>query len=160
LRGAPSAEREFERVCALLRQRIDDELAPRRPKAAAADEGAIETYRQRYAALQSLMQSAIAPLRATLRAALAQRSPSLQQVAALDEVLEPVLTGREQALLALLPSLLERHFERLRLDASAIWREQFRQDMRRLLCAELALRLQPVQGLIDTLRSQPLRTHE
>lgn len=157
-RGAAPAEREFERVRALLQQRIDDEASPRRRKDSPADQLDIDSYRQRYAALQLAMQSAIEPLRATLRAALAQRSVALQQVAALDEVLEPVLAARQQALLALMPTLLERHFERLRQQAAATWREQFHHDLRQLLSAELQLRLQPLQGLVDTLRNTPANT--
>ncbi len=104
------------------------------------------------------MQSAIEPLRALARAAVAQRSSDLQRLAALDEVLEPVLAAREQALLGLLPTLLEQHHERLRRaapDGIATWKEVFRQDMHSLLRAELELRLQPVRGLIETLRSPP-----
>jgi hypothetical protein len=104
------------------------------------------------------MQQAIEPLRALARAAVAQRSPELQRVAALDAVLEPVLAAREQALLTLLPTLLAQHHERLRraaTDAAAPWQEVFRQDMQQLLRAELELRLQPVRGLIDTLRRRP-----
>ena len=43
------------------------------------------------------MQSAIEPLRAQARAAVAQRSAELQRLAALDAVLEPVLAAREQS---------------------------------------------------------------
>ena len=59
------------------------------------------------------MQAAIEPLRRQLRAAVAAQSPPLRRLAAIDAVLEKALAAREQALLALMPTLLERHFERL-----------------------------------------------
>jgi len=154
-RSAAPAEREFERVRTALLQRIDERGAGQRQ--GAQDDDA-EPQRQRYASLQHAMQQAIEPLRALARAAVAQRSPELQRVAALDAVLEPVLAAREQALLALLPTLLAQHHERLRraaADAAAPWQEVFRQDMQQLLRAELEVRLQPVRGLIDTLRRRP-----
>jgi hypothetical protein len=153
--GAAAAQREFERVRETLLQRIADDGQGARQRAAAPDDGA-EPQRQRYAALQQAMQSAIQPLRAQARAAVAQGSADLQRLAALDAVLEPVLAAREHELLALMPTLLAQHHERLR-DASPggspPWQQTFARDMQALLRAELELRLQPVRGLIDTLRS-------
>jgi hypothetical protein len=80
-------------------------------------------------------------------------------------VLDDALRARQQGVLATLPALLETHFKRLRRadeDAGAArhatpprapWLTVFRKDMQRLLLAELDLRLQPVQGLIDALRT-------
>ncbi len=156
-RAAALADREFERVRTALRQRIDADSAGKRRAAATPDDDAA-SQRQRYASVQQAMQSAIEPLRALARAAVAQRSNALQRLAALDAMLEPVLAAREQALLGLLPTLLEQHHERLRRaapDGIATWKEVFRQDMHSLLRAELELRLQPVRGLIETLHSPP-----
>lgn len=161
-RAAASAEREFERVRAALLQRIEDDGQGERRAAAVPDDDALP-HRQRYAALQQAMQSAIEPLRVLARAAVAQRSAELRRLAALDAVLEPVLAAREQALLALLPTLLEQHHERLRRaapDGASAWQQVFHRDRHSLLRAELELRLQPVRGLIDTLRSQPQGAHE
>jgi hypothetical protein len=44
--------------------------------------------------------------------------------------------------------------------AAAAWLAVFRQDMQRLLHAELALRLQPVQGLLEALHSAPQGFHD
>jgi len=153
---SPAAlEREFDRVHEALRQAIDSDAAPsqparRRPAAdpVAADAG-FAPHRERYTALQQAMESAIAALRLQARAAVARLSPRL---AAVDAVLERMLSEREQLLLARLPTLLETHFERLRrAHADRAWMARFRADLCQLATAELQLRLQPVQGLIDTL---------
>jgi len=161
---AAQAERDYGRVVALLLRAIDDDAAtdPRRTVPPGdADFGA---FRQRHGALQQAMQGAIEPLRRQLRAAVAAQSPPLQRLAAIDAVLEQALAVREQTLLALMPMLLERHFECLHrgpngaeADAGATAPSatgRFRKDMQRLLRAELQLRLQPVQGLLEALRSQ------
>jgi Protein of unknown function (DUF3348) len=94
-----------------------------------------------------------------LRAALARLSPQMSRLASLDRVMGTALAARERELLGLIPTLLEPHFERLRRaaqDAPARdWQAEFHHDMQRLLRAELELRLQPLQGLLDALRSQP-----
>ena len=159
---APSAlEREFDRVHeALHRTIVSDERSPqsarRRPLAepVAADAG-FAPYRQRYVALQQAMESAVGPLRAQARAAVARLSPRLRRLAAVDAVMENMLAEREQMLLARLPTLLETHFERQRrAHADLAWMPRFRADMQQLALAELQLRLQPVRGLIDTLSLQ------
>jgi len=111
-------------------------------------------HRQRHGRLQQAMEAAITPLRAQLRATAAPLSPALSRLAALDAVMAQRLGGREQALLAMMPSLLQRHFERLHaahLQAPAqpaTWLARFQADMKRLLLAELDLRLQPAWGLL------------
>ena len=151
----PALQREFERVQQSLRRAIDgDDAAPppsrRRPAAepAVADEG-FAPHRQRYTVLQQAMETAVGALRAQARAAVARLSPRL---AAVDAVMETMLAEREQLLLARLPTLLETHFERLRrAHADTAWLPRFRADLQQLACAELQLRLQPVQGLMNTL---------
>jgi hypothetical protein len=151
-------EREHARVQASLVRAIEDD----RETATDADFAA---HRRRCLALQQAMAADVGALRTRVRTALACRSPALGRLAALDAVLGQALVQREQALLAMLPTLLERHFERLRPAAAAggdtadgtphpgAWLQTFRLDMKRLLRAELDLRLQPVQGLIDALRA-------
>jgi hypothetical protein len=133
-------------------------------------------YRQRYGALQQAMAQGIGPLRAQARVAVALVSPQMNRLAAMDAVVGQALGGREQALLAMLPTLLEKHFLRLRqaheaaaadpaataaastatstaTPGSGGWLDTFEQDMQRMLLAELDLRLLPLQGLLDTLQT-------
>jgi hypothetical protein len=154
--ATPSAlKREFDRVHEAMRRAIESSDAspqPTRrrllPETVPADAG-FAPYRQRYIALQQAMESAIETLRAQARAAAAWLSPRL---AAVDAVMENMLSEREQLLLARLPTLLETHFERQRrAHADLAWIPRFRTDMQQLALAELQLRLQPVRGLIDTL---------
>lgn len=137
---------------------------------AAANTPAIEPgfapYQRCHLAHQRAMIAAIAPLRASVRATVAKRSPALARLAALDAVLEQALAARERSLLATLPTLLAARFEQLDSAASAAeptapdgaasapaadWLAGFRADMRAVLLAELDLRLQPVAGLIEAL---------
>jgi hypothetical protein len=158
---AGAAEREFERVRGALLRSIEDATASsgRQRRAAAVDDSDFASHRQRYVALQQAMHAAIEPLRGQVRAAVAQQSAERGRLAALDAVMAQVFAPREQELLGLMPTLLEPHFERLRRAAPAApptqWLAAFRIDMQRLLLAELELRLQPVQGLIDALRNPP-----
>ena len=123
-------------------------------------------YHRYYLAHQRDMGAAIAPLRASVRAGLAQRAPALRQLAALDGVLDQALAPRERSLLATVPQLLGRHFEQLhqahrnalttpddpaRWLQPGAWLHTFCQDMRVVLRAELELRLQPVAGLLEAL---------
>jgi hypothetical protein len=131
------------------------------------------TWRRRYVAAQQAMETRIEPLRRRLRASLEGGTPAQARLAALDAVLEKVVGEREYELLAGVPSLLERHFDRLRRahedrqppadvpapDAPpprsrpAEWLDVFSRSMRAVLLAELDLRLQPVDGLLEALRS-------
>lgn len=184
---AAPVEAELARVRAALGLAIEDDGAPagnrrqsdrsalaaHRPSVADHD---FPPHRQRYLGLQQAMESRIGPLRAQARAAVARGSAALNQLAVLDAVLDRALGARQQALLATLPSLLEKHFARLRRSPSAVagsnpgsasdgpspsgeWLNGFRRDMQRMLHAELELRLQPVQGLLEALRTTPQRTH-
>lgn len=143
---------------ARLRSRLERAIADDAALAADTD---FAPHRRHCSALQQTMETEVTALRTQLRAVLAQRTPAQQRLAALDAVLARVVGAREQALLALLPSLLERHFTRLRdaqADPHTRWLPQFRDDMRQLLLAELDLRLQPVQGLLDALQREPSET--
>lgn len=173
----PALRDEFARVRGALLDSIntDGVLTPgkariRLPAPAwhASTPGAADylPYHRYYLAHQRDMGAAIAPLRASVRAGLAQRAPALRQLAALDGVLDQALAPRERSLLATVPQLLGRHFEQLhQAHRSALptpddparwlqpgaWLHTFCQDMRVVLRAELELRLQPVAGLMDAL---------
>jgi hypothetical protein len=166
--GAPAAafgalERDFQRVQAALGRAIDNDSA-----VAGEDGSSFLPFRRRYFGLQQSMEAAIGPLRAQARAAVARLSPQLAQLAALDAVMADALGPREQAVLAQMPALLDKHFTQLRQahaghassPQDTPWQTTFRQDMRRMLLAERDLRLRPTQGLLDTLRGTPQGFHE
>lgn len=105
---------------------------------------------------QQAVQAGLVPLRARLRAALVAQSPALGRLAEVDAVMERALGTRERALLgATLPSLLQRHFERLRAGDADGWRDPFCRDLHELLMAALDLCLQPLEGLLAALRAAP-----
>lgn len=115
-------------------------------------------HRRRYAARQQAMEAAIGPLRARLRTRLAAGSPDHARLAAIDAVMEQMLAPRERQLLAGIPTMLEQHFVRLHRDAppdTIDWLDRFRHDLTAVLLAELELRWQPVDGLLEALRPSP-----
>src|SRR3990167_5076470 len=112
------------------------------------------TCRRAYLAHQRAMTTRLGALRAQVRAALAKASPSLQRLAALDAAMDDALAAREGHLLAKVPGLLERHFVRLRQaqpEGSADGVAEFLEHMQAVLLAELALRLQPIEAMVDVL---------
>lgn len=154
-----AGQAEAARVRSALAAAIDDPRAwagvP--APAASADPSSLDflPYRRHLQARQQAMETAVTALRDRLRRALAGAAhPSAARLAALDAVLERALAPRERALLAQLPALLERHFERLRRadPPEPGWLERFREDLRSVLQAELDVRLQPVEGLLKALR--------
>lgn len=187
--AAQAAQEESARLRAALARTIAEDFAPaaaRRPRHADASRDASATppedpsrafsrHRRTCQARQQAMETAIGAQRARLRDLLAARSPELARLAGVDEVMERVLAERERSLLASVPVLLERHFERLHRQAqvdpqatapttdqtepprgeppSAPWQETFLQDMQDVLLAELDFRMQPVEGLLDALRT-------
>lgn len=139
---------------------------------ASVDEAAVGTidfapYRLRYLARQQAIEAGVGPLRAKLRSALAARSAEMAKLATVDAVMEQALEAREHSLLATVPAMLEKRFKRLRqaaqpeqepdaLETNAAptaWLPVFHQDIRDLLLAELDFRFQPVDGLLEALRS-------
>ncbi len=166
--GALNAdERECARVRAALAKVIAEAPAggatPRRVNrplavAVAAVEAPVDfaTHRQRYTACQLAMETQIVPLRRRLRSSLADRSPALAKLAELDIVMEQVVGAQERALLATVGARLEPRYDQLRGPQAdgppGPWLERFRQEMRGLLLAELDLRLQPVEGLLEACR--------
>ena len=170
--GALAAdEREFARVRAALTKAIaaapDGAAETRRvirpvARVAAPEETPVDfaTYRQRYTKCQLAMETQIVPLRRRLRSTLADRSGQAAKLAELDTVMEQVVGAQERALLATVAGRLEARFDQLRGAGTASevdipagpWLERFRQEMRGLLLAELDLRLQPCEGLLQACR--------
>lgn len=110
-------------------------------------------YRRSHQAHQAAMDQAVPALRDRARAALAARPGAGAQLAALDEVMAQALAERERQTLASVPRWLESRYRQLHAhaDSPAQAERRFRQDLQDLLRAELELRLQPVQGLLDAL---------
>ena len=183
LRAGLAVHEEFARVRAMLADsiRIDGVLNPGKariklpaPSRHPTDEDAADflPYQRYYLAHQRDMNAHIGPLRAGVRSALAEHSPALKRLAALDGVLDQALGPRERNLLATVPQLLAKRFEQLhqahktaRVDTAAPddpeawlqpggWLAAFCKDMQAVLLAELDVRLQPVAGLIDALGNQ------
>jgi hypothetical protein len=142
---------------------------------------AFTPYRRRYLARQQAMEAGIGSLRSRLRSALAAKSPSMARLASVDVVMAQVLEAREHSLLSAVPGILEKHFERLRKASQApdvpdlpdgetetdkdnsaqpdeAWLAVFRKDAQDVLLAELDFRFQPVEGLLEALRTQATRT--
>lgn len=112
-------------------------------------------FRQLCLARQRAAQAASGRLRGKLRDALAQTSPELARLAAVDAALEQALSPRESALLARLPALLEARYERLRAAGghAPTALDGFRRDMQAVLLAELELRFQPLDALLAAPRT-------
>ena len=108
-------------------------------------------YRRAAQARQRAMAAAIGPLRAQLRGLLATTSAAGAHLAALDATLETALGEREHHSLAGVVPRLERHFQQLQQAQVPHWRDSFHQTLQQVLLAELDLRLQPAQGLLDAL---------
>lgn len=176
-----AAERELFRLRSALADPIADDLAvAAMARGAPADVGAgFSTLRRRYSARQQAMETGIGALRGRLREGLSSASPALARLAALDAVMEQVLGAQERALLSTVPVWLDRHFERLRRaheDAphaegeepdgpdtpsrSAAWLDVFCKDMQTVMLAELDVRMQPVEGLLDAFRMRQRGRHD
>ncbi len=132
---------------------------------------AVAPFRQHHVQQQRAMAAKLPQLRAQVRELLQTASPRLAQLAQLDAVLDPALHGTLEARLAALPSMLQQRGLTLRAAAPESshtttstatsppwpptgWRGQLWADLQRLLQAELGLRWQPIQGLLDALRDE------
>lgn len=154
--GAPAlaVQQALDRLRSEIAQAVaDDSLfghaAP--PPDEAAD---LAACRRQYAAQQRLMAERIGPLRARVRAVLARQSPALARLAALDQVMHEALDARERHLLAKVPQMLVHRFERARTGPPAAW-AAFCLDLQQLLLAELEIRLQPLEGMMEALQPPP-----
>ncbi len=116
-----------------------------------ADGDDVVPYRRAAQAQQRAMAAAIGPLRAQLRGLLAAATPALAHLAALDATLEAALGDRERHALQAVVQRLAQHFQQLRQARAPGWLAQFHHAMQQVLLAELDLRLQPAQGLLDAL---------
>ncbi|WP_341893014.1 DUF3348 family protein [Variovorax sp. YR752] len=149
-------EADFQRVRAALEASIA--AGPRERVSSPTDFG---PYRRHCIARQQAVQEAAAALRQRLRDALSRCSPQGARLAAIDALIDQALAAQERSLLGLVPLRLQAHFERLQRaaaehDAADDAREapeRFRETMDRVLRAELAHRLLPAQGLLDTLQT-------
>ncbi|MBI5260134.1 MAG: DUF3348 domain-containing protein [Burkholderiales bacterium] len=153
---APGVFAQATEACQRVRAELRQAITADALFAATATQGHdYPTYRHHHATHQRKMAARIGTLRADLRAMLARSSVALGRLAALDAVMDEILGPRERSLLARVPSLLEKRFEHLRQALPpAEWPVVFGQDMRNLLLAELALRCQPVEGLLAALDPQ------
>ncbi|AMM24274.1 DUF3348 domain-containing protein [Variovorax sp. PAMC 28711] len=139
---------QAERVKSAQTAAIAEDMRSASNDAAAA----FSAYRRRYLARQQAMVASIGPLRGRLRETLATRSPAMARLAAVDAVMEQVLGAQEHRLLATVPGLLEKHFKRLR-EAETPDDRAFGKDMHSVLLAELDIRFQPVEALLEALRT-------
>jgi len=184
-RAAPvhALEQEFTRLRVSLEQLITHSGAPKSggargempmpaPGASPEDARAYAPYRRYHQALQRDMETKVGTLRAKVRDAVAQASPKLRQLAALDAAFEGVLMERAAKLLATVPSLLEKRFNQLLKshqqaaaeqqpsDSLDLWMKpdgwlmRFRHELQSVLLAELDLRLQPALGLLEAFHNE------
>lgn len=171
---APGCDRNEENECARVRTALVNAIAEvsalveKIPADAAMD---YPVFRERHLDLQRTMQAETGRLRGRLRDRLTQQSAQLARLAEVDAVMELTLSPREQTLLATVPVLLGKHFDRLREAAQTAaadlqsgdgeitlppgsWLNLFRQDLQSVLLAELELRFHPVEGLLAALRTR------
>ena len=122
-------------------------------------------YRRQYLAHQRTMEDRVGALRARVRATASTASPALRQLAALDAVLDDALGSHQRRTLANVPHLLEQRFK----DLAGTSRAQvvptqgtlaaepqgtpadMGATLKELLLAELGIRLQPIDGMMEAL---------
>ncbi len=144
------------------------------PKVGVSYEDAVsfEPYRRYYLAHQRDMEQQIQSLRAKVRSLLGKTSPALRQLADLDAAFDTILSARESKLLSRLPSLLEQRFKQLlqvhqlaQVDIHEVdnpdlwmnpegWLSRFFSELQSVQLAELDMRLQPTEGLIEALKTE------
>lgn len=152
-------------------------MKPAASVSTAMAEGLVEflPYRRSYLGHQRSMTARIGPLRLQLWAALSAAVPALGQLAALDAAFAQAIEARERHLLSKLPQILEREFERLRqanagtaagpslskgsapLSRPVAWVAEYGRYQRDVLLAELDMRLQPVDGMMEALSNGSTR---
>ena len=146
-------------ACAEFRARRDHAIAtdpllrgkgPSRPGATADAVPDVAPWRRCHLGHQRAMAAGSAPLRLQVRAALAAVSTDGARLAALDAVMAGAIGAREGPLLAMLPDRLALHFQRLQ-PAPGPALAGFGGEMQAVLRAELALRLQPIDGMLEAM---------
>lgn len=128
-----------------------------------------EPYRRFHLAHQREMELTVRPLRAKVREVLSSVTPTLSKLVALDAAFDGILAERESRLFSMLPGFLQKRFEHLLAEHRQMlldhgqaddptlwmmpgeWLAKFCQEVQTVLLAELDVRLQPTQGLIDAL---------
>lgn len=148
-RAAAAARRELERVRTTLAAAMDDVEALH-------SEHDLAAWRRHHTERQQTMDRAIGALRKRLRTTLARLSPGHARLAAADAALEAALAPRERAVLSAVPGRLDERWRPALAAAAAgdgTALARCTADMRSVLHAELELRVQPVQGLIEALAS-------
>ena len=155
-----SLQAELQRVRGVLGQSITTRDPGHKP-----DPNDLDTefalFHQRLNEQQRRMEMSVDALRNHVRQKLAQSTPPHAQLAALDQQMEQLFGGREQRLLSGLPAFLKARYQALRRAAAAAslpdtppdlaWLRSFESEFEQTLLAELDLRLQPVNGLIESL---------
>jgi hypothetical protein len=147
-------------ACARVRQELGQlatagvNFAAEAAKPQASPASDFSPCRRDYLAHQRAMDASIGTLRAQVRADLASRSPALRQLAALDAAMDQALRPRERHLLARVPVLLQAHFEHLHRQPAQGSRDRYNQDMQSVLLAELDLRFEPIDGMLEALRCE------
>lgn len=130
----------------------------------------VSRYQRFYLARQREVVAGARQQRLLLRKALTQHSPALAQLAELDTVFESTLSNFVGQSFSVVPAILEKRFDALWQAhqqthpadsqspedwlAPGAWLHQFCQDMKRLLLAELDVRLEPALGLLDALNQE------
>jgi len=139
------------------------------PARIAQDIADLPILRRHYQGYQRTMEERIADLRARVRKAASMASPALRRLAALDAVLDHALAAQQRRWLATVPVLLEKRFKTW---AKAARLQEPRPDdsmatletdtkprvgptMKSALLAELDIRLQPVDGMMDAIGNIP-----
>ncbi len=150
---------ELERLRAVLTRSITARPAHRPDPSDVDTEWAL--FVQRLGDQQRRMEMGVDALREHVRQQLAQSTPAMAQLAAIDAVMDGFFGAREQRLLSQLTAFLKSRFAVLRQEAARgreadapddlRWLQCFADEFERLLLAELDLRLQPVTGLIEAL---------
>lgn len=147
----------LERLQAELGAAFDDALLARESAEEAPDgvplADLLAPYRLHHAQQQRSMAARVTTLRERLRPRLAEASGTLARLAQLDALFERATQAQERTLLGSLPALLTRRAESHRATDPRRWRTRFWADLQRALRAELDLRLQPVQGLLEALHA-------
>ena len=172
--GIAALAQECKRVRKALTEAISNDrmftARPRQvgentPMTAADTKAEFALYRRQYLAHQRTMEDRVGALRARVRATASTASPALRQLAALDAVLDDALGSHQRRTLANVPHLLEQRFK----DLAGTSRAQvvptqgtlaaepqgtpadMGATLKELLLAELGIRLQPIDGMMEAL---------
>ncbi|WP_116364186.1 DUF3348 family protein [Parahaliea mediterranea] len=154
------AREDFLRVRAAMMAAVMRSLTPgsgatriRWPEAVLESKGG-EALRRFYTAHQREMDARARGLQERCRDALSGCSPSLMQLATLDQTLMDALSAHSRRLFGNIPDVLEKMQAAARealLQGNADAEQQLKTDVQALLLAEIDARLLPVLGLVEAL---------